>query len=147
MIAAPGPFPDGTVSSREAPLPRGSGPPRSQAAARGAWGEHLAEAVLGACGYVCLDRRFRIPGAEIDLVMRREPYLVFVEVKTRHRRRVADPECFLPPQQRRRIRQAALAWLAANPGQGALRLRFDVVAIIDPGPDGGVELRHLPNAF
>lgn len=32
-------------------------------ATRGAWAENLAAAVLTACGYACLDRRFRVPGA------------------------------------------------------------------------------------
>lgn len=117
------------------------------AASRGAWGERLAETVLSACGYACRDRRCRIGGAEIDLVMSYGPDLVFVEVKTRRGDGLAEPECFLPPAQRRRIRRAALAWLAAHPGQAAPRLRFDVVAIVDRGAGGGLDLRHLPDAF
>ncbi|MBK9473145.1 MAG: YraN family protein [bacterium] len=121
--------------------------PARARAARGAWAEHLAEAVLVACGYATLDRRYRIPGGEIDLVVRRGAELVFVEVKARAADGAGEPECFLAEGQRRRVRRAALAWLAAHPQSGGPRLRFDVVAIVHHGPDGGVDIRHLPGAF
>lgn len=121
--------------------------PARARAARGAWAEHLAEAVLVACGYATLDRRYRIPGGEIDLVVRRGADLVFVEVKARAADGAGEPECFLAEGQRRRVRRAALAWLAAHPQSGGPRLRFDVVAIVHHGPDGGVDIRHLPGAF
>lgn len=121
--------------------------PQQAAASRGNWAEHLAAAVLAACGYTCLDRRFRIPGGEIDLVARRGPDLVFVEVKARAAGGAGEPECFVSPGQRRRVRRAALAWLAAHPQPDAPRLRFDVVAVVHHGEEGGVDIRHLVGAF
>lgn len=120
---------------------------QAAAATRGNWAEHLAAAVLTACGYACLDRRFRIPGGEIDLVARRGPDLVFVEVKARAAGGAGEPECFVSPGQRRRVRRAALAWLAAHPQPDAPRLRFDVVAVVHHGEEGGVDIRHLVGAF
>lgn len=120
--------------------------PRDRAA-RGAWAEHLAAAVLTACGYACLDRRFRIQGGEIDLVVRRGAVLAFVEVKARAAGGAAEPECFVGAGQRRRVRRAALAWLAAHPQPDGPELRFDVVAVTHHGQEGGVDVRHLPGAF
>lgn len=122
-------------------------PPAGDAAGRGAWGERLAESVLVACGYTCLDRRFRTGGGEIDLVVRSGPVLAFVEVKTRRADGAARPEFFIDAGKRRRVRRAAVAWLAAHPGQGAPELRFDVVAIVHHGTGGGVDIRHLAGVF
>ncbi len=122
-------------------------PPARDNAGRGVWGESLAESVLVACGYTCVDRRFRIGGGEIDLVVRNGPVLAFVEVKTRGADGAARPECFIDAGQRRRVRRAAVAWLAAHPGQGAPQLRFDVVAITHHGAGAGVDIRHLAGVF
>jgi putative endonuclease len=122
-------------------------PPEYGAAGRGLWGEQLAEAVLLACGYTCVDRRFRTGGGEIDLVVRCGPVLAFVEVKTRGADGVAPPEFFIDAGKRRRVRRAAVAWLAAHPGQGAPQVRFDVVAVVHQGTGGGVDIRHLTDVF
>jgi putative endonuclease len=121
--------------------------PECVAAGRGVWGEQLAEAVLLACGYTCEDRRFRTGGGEIDLVVRRGPVLAFVEVKTRRADGVAPPESFIDAGKRRRVRRAAVAWLAAHPGQGAPQVRFDVVAVVHHGVGAGVDIRHLTDVF
>lgn len=114
---------------------------------RGPWGERLAEAVLTACGYTCLDRRWRTARGELDLVARRGGTLVFVEVKTRRHDGAGPPEDFVDARKRHRVRQAALAWLAAHPEQRGARLRFDVIAIAHRGTAGGVDVRHLADAF
>lgn len=122
-------------------------PAQPGAVGRGVWGEQLAEAVLLACGYACLDRRCRTGGGEIDLVVRRGPVLAFVEVKTRRADGVAPPEFFIDAAKRRRVRRAAAAWLAAHPGQNAPQVRFDAVAVVHHGTAGGVDIRHLTGVF
>jgi putative endonuclease len=52
----------------------------------GSWGEEFAVQVLRRKGYVVLDRNWRTPLGEIDIVCRKSGTLVFVEVKTRRRR-------------------------------------------------------------
>lgn len=52
----------------------------------GSWGEELAVRVLLRKGYVILNRNWRTPFGEIDIVCRKNRTLVFVEVKTRRRR-------------------------------------------------------------
>ena len=127
--------------------------PGAGAAERGLWAERLAEAVLAAGGYACLDRRFRAPGGEIDLVVRRGRVLAFVEVKARRADGAGPPECFVDRAKRGRERRAAAAWLAERAAACGLRqdapeeLRFDVVAIEHHGPGGGLDIRHLVGVF
>ncbi len=125
----------------------------SSAGARGRWAEQLAEAVLTAAGYACLDRRFRAPGGEIDLVVRRGDVLAFVEVKARRAGGAGPPECFVDRVKRARVRRAAATWLVERAAACGCRhdapgeLRFDVVAIEHQGPDGGLDIRHLVGVF
>ena len=49
----------------------------------GQWGERKAAEYLQGQGYRLLDTRFRCREGEIDLILAREPYLCFGEVKPR----------------------------------------------------------------
>lgn len=110
---------------------------------RGAWGEDLARLALEACGYECLDRRWRRPGGEIDLVMRRRGTVVFVEVKTRRAGALVAARDGVHPRQLARLRRLARWWLAEHPGAAPAGVRCDVVAVTCPGAGCGVELLHL----
>ncbi len=109
----------------------------------GEWGENAARIFLELCGYRCVDRRYRRPGGEIDLVMRQGNLLVFVEVKTRGPGALAPPEAWLSAGQQRRLRRLALQWLSEHEGQARGDLRFDVVAVEYEGRDCGASIRHL----
>jgi len=109
----------------------------------GEWGENTARVFLELCGYSCLDCRYRRPGGEIDLVMRRGGTVAFVEVKTRGPGAIASADEWFRPQQHRRLRRMALQWLQDHPSQAPRELRFDLVAIDVDEDDGGVSLRHL----
>lgn len=109
----------------------------------GEWGENVARVFLEFCGYRCLDRRYRRPGGEIDLIMRQGDLLVFVEVKTRSGPPLAPAETWLSRAQLRRLRRLAVQWLAEHPGQAPGDLRFDVVAVELVGRREGGAIRHL----
>ncbi|HEX2524963.1 MAG TPA: YraN family protein [Geminicoccus sp.] len=79
-------------------------------------------------GWQILERRFRTPVGEIDLVARRGRVVAFVEVKARPTRD-AGLEA-VGAKQRRRWRRAADAWLARHPAQQQLTLRFDLIVIV-----------------
>ena len=55
-------------------------------------GERLAEQLLHKHGLKTVARRFTTPVGELDLVMRDGDTVVFVEVKTRRDRDLADPQ-------------------------------------------------------
>lgn len=129
---------------RAEPPVTGLRPPASpdrQAAFRfGLTAENRAAAVLIAKGYRIVNRRFRAPVGEIDIVARRGRVLVFVEVKARDR--LDDAAEAVTPRQRRRIVAAAEAWLASHPDDLLCNIRFDVVLVAPSRIP-----RHLPAAF
>lgn len=107
----------------------------------GQLGEDLACLFLQMCGYVCLNRRYRIPGGEIDLVMQAGQVVIFVEVKTRSGGSAARPEEYVTPRKVAFLRRAARQWLASE-GWSGRGVRLDVVAVEFDGEDRGVALRH-----
>jgi putative endonuclease len=109
----------------------------------GCWGEKIALGFLEMCGYTLLQQRYRRQSGEIDLILRREDILVFVEVKTRGRKSPAPPEAWVDGRKIARMKRTALHWLTENPLDGPCHYRFDVVAVEFGGEDRGVVLRHL----
>ena len=108
--------------------------------AKGLWAETIAALLLMAKGYRILDRRFRSPVGEIDLVARRGRRVAFVEVKIRPT--AEDGAWSVTPRQQRRIARAAEAWLQRNPWAAQSVLSFDVVLASPRALP-----RHLKDAF
>ena len=109
-------------------------------------GEETAAAYLEQKGYAILERQYRTPVGEIDLIARDGKTLAFIEVKTRRSARYGQPAAAVGTEKQRRITRAAL-WYMMNKKQGeAPPCRFDVVEIYAT-PDGAWKVRHLENAF
>jgi putative endonuclease len=84
-------------------------------------------------GYRVLGANVWAGGYELDLIVRRGRRLVFCEVKAKGGPGYGDPLEMVHAEKLRRLRRAAESWLAANPGNAGLDLRFEVVAL---RPDG-----------
>ncbi len=108
-------------------------------------GERLAEQFLHKHGLKTVARRFTTPVGELDLVMRDGDTVVFVEVKTRRDRDLADPQDAVNLPKQRRMTRAA-RWFIQHQRCDDQPCRFDVVAVLLP-PDGQPEIEHFPNAF
>ena len=109
-------------------------------------GEETAATYLEQKGYTILERQYRTPVGEIDLIARDGKTMVFIEVKTRRSARYGQPAAAVGWEKQRRIIRAAM-WFMMNKGQGeASPCRFDVVEVFAP-PDGAWEVRQLENAF
>jgi putative endonuclease len=122
----------------------GSGPRAKDAV--GGYGERVAVAYLVARGLVLLDRNWRCPLGELDIVMRdRGDVLVFVEVKTRRSDRFGTPAEGVDRAKVRRLRRLGAAWLA-QAGIHPAEVRFDVVEV-RPQRSGPAAVTHLPGAF
>ncbi|WP_376090044.1 YraN family protein [Roseomonas sp. CCTCC AB2023176] len=112
---------------------------RRAAEARGQDAESRVAEELAARGWAILARRVRSPAGELDLVAERDGLLAFIEVKARPT--LSEAAFALTPRQRARLAAAAEAWLAANPGHGALGMRFDVILVAPSG------MRRIADAF
>lgn len=97
--------------------------------ARGRWGEDRAAEWYAERGYRLIDRNWRCPTGEIDLVLRRRRQVVISEVKTRRTAAYGPPALAVGVAKQRRLRRLAMAWLDVHPELGWVDLRFDVVAI------------------
>lgn len=107
---------------------------------RGLAGETVASLYLAAKGYRILERRFRTPQGEIDLIVRRGRIVAFVEVKVRPG--LAEALESVTPRQQRRIVAAAGLWMASAAPPDDCDFRFDVVAVT-----GRAIPRHIEGAF
>lgn len=109
--------------------------------ALGLFAENIAAWRLRLCGWRVLERRFKTPVGEIDIIARRGRVLAFVEVKRRETE--GDALAAVSPQNAARVRRAAEWWLKARPGLAdKCDIRFDVLALTPY-----CRIRHVPNAF
>lgn len=108
-------------------------------------GERLAEQFLTKRGLKVVVRNHSTPVGEIDLIMRDGPTLVFVEVKTRRDRDLADPEDAVRPDKQRHMAKTA-RWFIHTRGWDNRPCRFDIVAVTLP-ENGLPEIEHFPDAF
>ncbi len=94
---------------------------------RGAEGEALAVAALEAKGYKVRERNYRFRRSEIDLIVERDGWLVFVEVKTRTSDAFGFPEEFVDAKKKQMIFAGADYYLYITDWNG--NVRYDIVAV------------------
>lgn len=124
------------------------GSSRDPASRRDAWdrgrrAEALVASRLQADGWEILARNWHGGGAELDLVVRRDGALRFVEVKARDPRDEGALEA-MTHDKRRRLSRAAEAWLDAF-GEPEREAAF-LVAVVTMGP-GPWTIAWIDDAF
>ena len=92
-----------------------------------------------------LDRNWRCPDGEVDLILRDGDDLAFCEVKTRRTATYGPPAAAVGRRKVRKLRQLAWRWLAES-GLRPRNVRFDVVEVL-PQPRGATRLVHIRAAF
>lgn len=110
----------------------------------GQYGEMAAANYLRRRRYKLYDVNYRSRFGEIDLIMTKGKYVVFVEVKTRSENSIASPAEFVDGYKQQKMIQTARLFLT----QTGLKLqpRFDVVEVFFEN-DGIKSVKHLENAF
>ena len=125
-------------------MPPSPSKPKSRARIEAYLGGHRGEALaawfLRLKLYRVVQRRYKTPVGEIDLIAERFGTTVFVEVKARSKA-VVEAEA-RQAVNRSRIARAAQYWLARHPGKAETNLRFDVIFLAP-----GRWPRHVINAF
>ncbi|MGH8963581.1 MAG: YraN family protein [Jatrophihabitantaceae bacterium] len=115
----------------------------------GRFGEDLAARHLSEAGLDVLERNWRCPEGELDIVARDGSVLAFIEVKTRSTLAYGDGAEAVTAVKAARIHRLAMRWLDEHRAPRRLgwpELRFDVVSIVRLAP-GGPSVRHLRGAF
>jgi putative endonuclease len=107
-------------------------------------GEALAEGYLKKKGYKVLERNYRCPMGEVDLIALDGRVVVFVEVKTRSDDRFGAPLEAVHRHKQKKMTQTALFFLSQY-GLHEREARFDVVAISRHNQQSSIE--HVTNAF
>ena len=99
--------------------------------ALGAYGERLAATRLAEQGMVVLDRNWRCPAGEIDLVLREGDVLVVCEVKTRTNTSCGQPLEAVSAAKLARLRRLAARWVTER-GVHPAEIRIDLVGVLRP---------------
>ena len=111
---------------------------------KGRAGEDMAEKLLMAEGMEVLERNWRCPAGELDIVAREGGTLAFVEVKYRESARYGAPREAVNGAKRRNIAALAAQYLREK-GRAGARCRFDVVEIVKHGINYNVS--YMKGAF
>ena len=110
--------------------------------ALGAYGEELAARLLtGEHGMLLLDRNWRCPEGELDLVLRDGDVLVACEVKTRRGEACGTPHEAVDALRLERLHRLVRRW-ASEHGLHAEEARVDLVAVLRPRR-GAAVLEHV----
>ena len=106
-------------------------------------GEDEAVLFLESRGYEILERNYRYKRSEVDLIARKDNFLVFVEVKVRSSNAFGFPESFVSDSQVSRILEAAEEYQYLKGWTG--NIRFDIISIEGKGTNKNIT--HFEDAF
>jgi putative endonuclease len=106
-------------------------------------GENLAAIFLEEKGYRIVQRNYRYKHAEIDLIIEKDDWLIFVEVKTRSSLSFGYPEEFVDEKKINKILEGADQYLFENNWNG--NVRYDIVSI--KLGRGAPQIDHFEDAF
>lgn len=108
-------------------------------------GEEAAARYLEHVGYEILERNWRCPAGEADIIALDEETLVLCEVKTRTSLRRGFPSESVNEKKRSRYELIA-AWYLRENDVGTRPVRFDIIAVLVVNDDRAM-IRHYQNAF
>ena len=120
-------------------------PPRSPHLRLGRQGEREAARFLRRRSLRIVERNYRCPVGEIDLIAVDGDTLVFVEVKTRRSDRWQDPVDTVTAVKWSKVERAARYYLAGR-RESDRPYRFDMVTVVWPSR-GRPIIEHLEDAF
>ena len=99
--------------------------------------------VLQRDGFTILETNWRFQKAEIDIIAKKDGFLIFTEIKTRGSKKFGKPSDAIDKKKIALYKDAVEGYLDQHPSED--EIRFDVVNIII-GKDE-TQIEHIPNAF
>jgi putative endonuclease len=129
--------------------------PRDPRRSLGNAGEQLAEQALVAAGYSIIERNWRCPAGEIDLVVQEYapdfvtgqaavPWLVLVEVRTRRGDRYGSARQSITSRKQHKLREVAAHYVQQQAWSGPWRI--DVIAIQMDAQGHLLTIEHIRHA-
>jgi len=109
----------------------------------GNWGERVAADYLHERGYKLVARNFRTPYGEIDVVVQKNDFIIFVEVKTRTSSSLGPPEISVTPRKQEHMLAAAEHYAQQNEID---HWQIDVIAV-EGKPGTKPIITHFENAI
>lgn len=107
----------------------------------GGKGERLTAAYLKKRGYKIIEKNYRTPFSEVDLIALKGDLLVFIEVKTRTSELYGRPADAVDRKKREKYVKSAEYYLLNNPDLRSKSVRFDVCEVL------GDQINYIENAF
>jgi putative endonuclease len=107
--------------------------------------EEMAAQFLLSRGYRILERNYRTPRGELDLIAQDGEVLVFVEVKARRGASFGEPQWAVNEKKRQHLIKASLFYLSRKRIRSRY-CRFDLV-VIQEGRDGQTQIDLLRNVI
>ena len=103
--------------------------------------EKKAALYLEEKGYSVLSYNYRCKFGEIDLVVKDDNYIVFVEVKHRKDEKMGNPLETVTYRKIKRISMTASYYIMMHKIPDSTPIRFDIIGFL------GEEITHIENAF
>lgn len=108
--------------------------------------ESLAENFLKKRGFSILDRNFRRPWGEIDIVAQKEDVIVFVEVKaSRGEMPGFEPELRAGRTKLHKVARTAKTYLSSQKISLETEWRIDVITVTFNKDSGTAKIKHFPS--
>lgn len=109
--------------------------------------ERIAADRLAEEGYTIIERNWRCPRGELDVIAEKDGFLVFVEVRSRRATGTFGlPEESVDARKQRQVRETARYYMHRS-GQSERNCRFHVVTVLFGKSNEAVEVKLIPDAF
>lgn len=102
-------------------------------------GELLAVEYLLNKGYLILERNFRTPFGEADIIAKKDEQIIIIEVKRRKSDKFGEPYLAVNYKKQKKLKNIAMYYLCKLKKE--YPFRFDVISIKDK------TIEHIENAF
>ena len=109
----------------------------------GRWGEDVAYNYLCEQGYIILERDWHSGHRDIDIIARKNGYVIFVEVKTRCNTDLSTPEQAVDWKKRRNLRAAIKHYI--NYRKINSPIRFDIITVVGQLGTSHPIINHIEN--